>query len=69
MGYEDEQHVRHEGRPDDLTDTYGVLVHAYDFDTNEEDYFWAWAPGPFDTWDEWIEYVYTLMGMYGMSLE
>lgn len=69
VGWEDESGERWAGRPDasDLGDTYGILVHAYDPETGEHEYFWSFIPEPFESWDDWWDYISDLMDMYGMA--
>jgi hypothetical protein len=69
-GWEDGNGDRHEGTPDDLTDTWGCFVHVSNpQDPEEHHYFWAWALDSFETWDEWYVYIGALMDMYGWALE
>ena len=70
VGWEDEDGAWWQGAPDEteLDDTYGVLVHAYDDSTGEHNYFWAFIPETFDSWDDWWDYIGALMGAHGMAL-
>lgn len=65
--YDDENF---EGKPDNLASTYGVKVEAYDTETRQYDYFWALNAGrKFEDWTEWLDYVASMMSMYGMVME
>lgn len=68
VGYEDFDGDRHEGKPSDLSDTWGCLVHCYDSETGQHDYFWAFVPDTFDEWEDWLDYIEGLMGGYGMEM-
>lgn len=68
VAWEDYDGVRHAGKPSDLSDTYGLQVHAYDPETGESHHFWAFVGGPFEDWTEWLDYIGSLMEMHGMSL-
>jgi hypothetical protein len=72
VGWEDFNGDRYRGRPqeDGIRDVGGLLIHAWDTETNEDDYFWAFTLGPetFRDWEQWLIYIYSLMDMYGMEL-
>ncbi|MDE2101944.1 MAG: hypothetical protein KGL39_32155 [Patescibacteria group bacterium] len=67
VGWEDFDGNRHDGMPSDLSDVYGQLVHAYDPSTGESEHFWAFVPAPFEDWDDWYDYIDSLMDMYGLA--
>lgn len=58
----------HDGKPTDINDTYGVLVHAVDQTTGEFHYFWAFTYDPFDTWEDWLDYIESMMDMYELPV-
>jgi hypothetical protein len=72
VGWEDADGNPHEGAPDDLSDTFGILVHC--FDNEDEDrpipheYFWAYSGEAMESWEEWWVVVAALMDMYGMEM-
>lgn len=68
VGWEDFDGDRHDGKPSDLDDTYGVKVYAEDEETGQVEAFWAFVVSPFEDWTEWLDYIGTLMSMYGLEL-
>lgn len=66
VGWEDYDGNRHEGKPSDISATWGELVHAYDPATGADEFFWAFVPYTLDDWDDWYEYIEALLEMYGL---
>lgn len=68
-GWQDWEGNRHEGPPDDLDETQGSFVHAWDpQDPENEHYFWTFVGEPFETWEEWWVLIGALMDMHGMTI-
>lgn len=70
VGWEDKAGDRHRGKPADINDTYGQLVHAYDPETGEQHHFWAFIGGilPGWDWEDWVDLIETLIEMYGTAV-
>lgn len=67
--WRDEAKVIHNGKPSDVSDTRAMRVHVYDRDTGKfRSMFWAHVYDPFETWEEWLDYIGLLMTMHGMDL-
>lgn len=56
------------GKPTDITDTYGVYVHAYDPETGEHQYFWTFSYYDLDEWEDWLDQIGEAMDMCGMEV-
>ena len=69
VGWEDYDGGRHPGPPSDVTESWGMLVHAYDPATGASEHFWAFVPYTFDDWDQWEDYIDSMMDMYGLASE
>lgn len=45
-----------------------MLVHTWDTETGQEDYFWDFTLYPFTDWDQWDDLIESHIEMYGMEL-
>lgn len=68
IGYEDKAGDMWEGKPTDISDTFGVKVHGFNDTTGEHNYLWMFTGEAYRDWDSWYLYIELMLDGHGMSL-